>query len=66
MNIESEVAYGFLIPSTTRGKSVIVRKSNGIIALIFEISKLWVCSVGVMTHEKYKGAVFGCCFWRHI
>lgn len=65
MNFESEGAYDFLIPSKTRGQSVIVRKSNGIIALIFEISKLFVCSVGVMTHKKYRGDVFGC-FLLHI
>lgn len=37
VNFESEVAYDFLIPSTTRGQSVIVSQNNGIIALIFDI-----------------------------
>lgn len=55
VNFVSAVAHDSLIPSSTRGQPVIVRRSNGIIALIFEISKPWVCSV--MTREKYKSAV---------
>lgn len=52
-----EVAYDFLISSTTWGQSVTVWQSNGITALVFEISKLCVCPVWVMTHEEYKSAV---------
>lgn len=35
--------------------TAIAKQSNSLIALIFEISKLWVCSGGVMTREKQPG-----------
>lgn len=59
VDFESEVAYDFLISSTTRGHSYIIRQNNGIIALIFEIWKLWVCSG--RGNDSWKTQ--GCCFW---
>lgn len=63
VNFESEVAYDFLIPSTTRGQSVIVSQNNGIIALIFDIWNIKAVGLfrrGNDSWKKYKGAALFC------
>lgn len=59
VNFESEVSYDFLIPSTTRGQSVIVSQNNGIIALIFDIWNIKAVGLfrrGNDSWKKHKGA----------